>query len=182
MGLRNREDFLEEECFFVTTTCKNFLHVFDRDSCFRILIQSLQFVGNKFDADYLGYVLMPNHLHFIVYFRRENQLSALMRDFKKFTSGEIRRLVEKDDRLDLLEKLRCQSPNQKFKLWQDRFDDVNIRSRKVLEAKLNYIHENPMQEHWKLVDSPEKYPYSSAVFYENGIPSGLEVIHYLEYF
>jgi putative transposase len=182
MGLRNRKEFLEEYCFFVTTSCRNYLHIFDRDTCFRILIQSLQFVGRKFNADYLGYVLMPNHVHFIVYFRKENQLSALMRDFKKFTSGEIRRLVEKDGRFDILEKLRFHRPNQKFKLWQDRFDDVNIRSRKVLETKLNYIHENPLQEHWNLVESPEKYSYSSAAFYENGTPSELEVIHYLEYF
>jgi putative transposase len=65
---------------------------------------------------------------------------------------------------------------------QDWFDDVKLRSRKGLETKLNYIHENPLQEQWNLVDSPEKYPSSSAAFYENAIPSELEIIHYLRIF
>jgi putative transposase len=182
MGLRNRGDFLQEDCFFVTTSCQNFLHVFDGDSYYNILVQSLGFVGKKYEAEYLAYVLMPNHLHFIVYFKKENQLSSLMRDFKKFTSGEIRRLVEEDGRLELLEKLKYSVKEQKFKLWQERFDDVSIRSRKVLETKLNYIHENPMQEHWNLVPRPELYPYSSAAFYEFGVQTDLELTHYLEFF
>ena len=94
----------------------------------------------------------------------------------------IRRLVEMDGRTDLLGKLRYTDRNQKFKLWQDRFDDLAIRSMKVLENKLQYIHYNPMQEHWNLVSSPELYSYSSAGFYEHGLQNDLEVIHYKEFF
>ena len=182
MGLRNRNDFLVENCFFLTTSSWNFLQVFISDSYFRILADSLKFVANKYEADYLGYVLMPNHLHIIVYFKKENQLSNLMRDFKKFTSVEIRRLVENEGRSELLQKLRYSHREQKLKIWQDRFDDVCIRSRKVLETKLNYIHGNPLQENWNLVSSPEQYTYSSAGFYETGIQNNLDVIHYREYF
>ncbi len=182
MGLRNRNDFLQENCFFVTTSCRNFLHVFGCDAHFQILTDSLKFVAKKYDADYLGYVLMPNHLHLIVYFRKENQLSNLMRDFKKFTSGEMRRLLENEGQSQLLQKLRYAHREQKFKIWQDRFDDVSIRSVKVLETKLNYIHKNPLQEKWNLVSSPELYSYSSAGFYETGLQKSLDVIHYKEYF
>jgi hypothetical protein len=34
---------------------------------------------------------------------------------------------------------------------------------------LQYIHNNPLQEHWKLAASPEEYYYSSAKFYATGI-------------
>ena len=34
-----------------------------------------------------------------------------------------------------------------------------------LEQKLTYIHNNPVQLHWQLADTPEEYPWSSARFY-----------------
>jgi hypothetical protein len=34
--------------------------------------------------------------------------------------------------------------------------------------KLNYIHNNPLQDKWKLAEAPEKYVYSSALFYATG--------------
>jgi len=49
---------------------------------------------------------MPNHIHVILYFEIENRLSDYMRDFKKYTSGEIRRLIEKEQNDQLIDKLR----------------------------------------------------------------------------
>lgn len=34
-----------------------------------------------------------------------------------------------------------------------------------LEEKLEYIHQNPLQEHWLLATMPEDYYWSSASFY-----------------
>jgi len=182
MALRNRNLCLDEECFFVTTTCKDWLHVFINDAYFSILTSSLAFVGKKYEADYSGYVFMPNHLHLLIYFKKKNQLSNLMRDFKKFTAGEIQRLVESEARLDLLDKLRYEQREQKFKLWQDRFDDVFIKSKEMIETKLSYIHNNPLQEHWNLAIRPELYPYSSAKYYELAQEYLIQVTHYQEYF
>ncbi len=41
---------------------------------------------------------------------------------------------------------------------------------------------NPLQEHWSLVDSPEKYEYSSAAFYDLGRQTPLPVVDYRNYF
>ena len=35
--------------------------------------------------------------------------------------------------------------------------------------KLDYIHNNPLAEPWKLVIDPCDYKYSSASFYEKGL-------------
>ncbi|MEQ9405812.1 MAG: hypothetical protein RIM99_19630 [Cyclobacteriaceae bacterium] len=35
-----------------------------------------------------------------------------------------------------------------------------------LAQKLDYIHLNPLAEHWNLVDDPCDYEFSSASFYE----------------
>jgi len=37
---------------------------------------------------------------------------------------------------------------------------------KILLQKVNYIYQNPLQEHWKLVSKELDYFWSSASFYE----------------
>ncbi len=50
----------------------------------------------------------------------------------------------------------------------------------VTEQKLDYIHQNPAQEKWKLAELPEDYYYSSARFYlENKDDFGF-LTHYLD--
>ncbi|HRK53018.1 MAG TPA: hypothetical protein PK185_03830 [Cyclobacteriaceae bacterium] len=95
----------------------------------------------------------------------------------------IRKEIEITRQFELLEKLRVQGPKrQVFKIWEDRFDDLFLESTGLLEVKLNYIHLNPLQEHWNLVDRPEKWKYSSASFYELGEQGILPVTDYREYF
>jgi putative transposase len=101
-----------------------------------------------------------------------------MRDFKKFTSGEIRRQIEKDGRYKLLEELRYEKRQQKFKVWQDRFDDVVLYTKKVMESKLEYIHQNPVKA--GIVDYPTKYTHSSAGFYEDISKPPIDILNFNE--
>jgi putative transposase len=132
MGLRKRTLLNEYLIFFITTTCNNWLEIFLDDKYFEILYKSLIFLNKKYSAQITGYVFMKNHIHLIIYFDKQNNLSAYMRDFKKYTSGEIRRLLEKEGYIILLEKLRYDKNGQKFKVWMDRFDDVVIKNSEVL--------------------------------------------------
>jgi putative transposase len=182
MGLRGRNQFSDEKCFFVTTTCYKWFHLLEMNSCKLTLSESINFLNTKYVAATLGYVIMPNHIHLVLYFKKENQLSNWMRDFKKFTSVMVRQQIERAGNIDLLEKLRVPEKSQVFKVWQDRFDDVYLFTKKLLKAKLEYIHGNPMQEHWNLVNRPEDWPYSSAMFYELGKQPVVVVTDYREFF
>ena len=73
----------------------------------------------------------------------------------------IRKQVERHSP-QLLPKMMANSKKQIFKVWQDRFDEVYLESRSVTEVKLDYIHNNPLQERWQLTDKPEEYVHSSA--------------------
>src|SRR6478735_4312150 len=83
MGLRGRNQFLDEECFFVTTTCYNWYKLLEMETCKLIVSESINFLNDKYFAATLGYVIMPNHIHLILYFKKGNQLSNWMRDLKK---------------------------------------------------------------------------------------------------
>ncbi len=181
MSTRNRSYFSDCRCFFVTTSCYLHHHLLHFESCRRIVGASIVFVCRKYQADVLGYVLMPNHVHFVIYFKNENRLSVFMRDFKKFTSVQIRneiaRLAPR-----FLGELEYQYRDQLFKVWNDRFHDQCIKSRRHVRKALSYIHNNPLQEHWRLVEHPTEYPYSSASYYSSFAQGIVPVRHYRCYF
>jgi len=165
MGLRGRKKYNDAQCFFVTTTCYGFKHLFLDDRYYTVLKESLLFLNEKYKAELFAYVLMPNHIHLVINFIEENHLSAYMRDFKKFTAYRIRKLIELDGRKGLLSEIMFERGKQKFKVWQDRFDDVVLETEDVLTTKIEYIHFNPVKA--KIVSHQEKYAYSSANFYSS---------------
>ena len=180
MGLRDRNRFNDQNIFFITTTCNKWLKLLSVGNSIKIVCESLNFCCTKYEVQLLGYVIMPNHIHFIAFFPKPENRSDFMRDFKKFTATHIRKEVEVFAPF-LLEELRYEKGKQMFKVWQDRFDELYLKSRELTEQKLTYIHNNPLQEHWRLVDDPKAYKYSSANFYETGKQGVLSVTHYLEF-
>jgi hypothetical protein len=50
-------------------------------------------------------------------------------------------------------------------LWQERFDDLVIKSDKQFKIKLEYIHYNPVKDN--LVKDPGDWPYSSFLDWKN---------------
>ena len=149
---------------------------------YQTIEDSIIFVNNKYKADMLSYVIMPNHIHLIVYFKEKNELSNYMRDMKKFTSVQIRMKLESLSKTTLLEKIRIQEKDRLYQVWENRFDDLFIATHKYAMNKTKYIHNNPLQSHWKLVKTPEDYMYSSAQFYETGIQPRIPIIDYRTYF
>jgi len=180
MGLRNRTSLTDYNCFFVTTTCFNWEILFLSYKYYQLILNSIVFLNKKYNVQIIGYVIMPNHIHLIIYFEKETHLSEYMRDFKKFTSGEIRRMIERDGEVKLLDRLRFENREQKFKIWMDRFDDLFIYKKETLETKLNYIHQNPVRK--GLVSTSRDYEYSSAKFYYSGKEGLIPVLHYYELF
>ena len=165
MGLRGRSKFVDKKCFFITTTCNGFKNLFKDERYYQTLKDSLLFLNNKYHGELLAYVFMPNHIHLVLNFKKENYLSVYMRDFKKYTSFKIRKLIEIDGRINLLNSIKYEQGKQKFKVWHDRFDDVYIEDEDLLATKIEYIHLNPLRA--KLVKYPEDYKYSSAYTYGN---------------
>ncbi len=145
MGLRY-SDQEGSNCFFITTSFKEWFRYGDVPGVYEALEESLSFYCREYDAGILAYVLMPTHLHFVINIEGK-LLSSFMRDFKKFISQK------EFKRLGLIDTA----------IWQPRYDRVAIASRNVLTAKINYIHDNPTRAN--LVKSPEDWKWSSAASY-----------------
>ncbi len=177
MGLRNRTKLKDYNCFFITTTCYNHISLLNNEVRMEMIYESIRFVNKKYSCQIVAYVWMPNHIHFICYFEKENFLIEYMRDFKKYTSFRIRKsFSENPEERDIFERLKYNYRQQKFKVWTDRFDDLYLFNPKTLLVKLNYIHNNPVKK--GLSPDPWSYKHSSAAYYLNDAARLLPNLNY----
>ena len=144
-----------------------------------IIVESLQFCQKEKGMTVYGYVIMSNHLHMILQ-SDKNDLSGLIRDFKMHTSKKILSAIKTEPEsrrewlLPLLHKY-CEhlKREQQHKLWQDGNHAKVIYTNEFFYEKLNYIHQNPVQD--MLVQEPQDYLFSSARNYAE-LPSLLDII------
>lgn len=153
--------------YFVTITTVYWIDIFTRLNHKNTIINALKYCQEKKGLDIYAFVLMPSHLHMICRSKVGFDLSAILRDFKKFTSKKIIQNIkdEPESRREWLLELfsrACEhlKREQDFKVWQDGYHAEDLTSNKFIYQKLNYIHNNPVKE--KTVEKPEEYWFSSA--------------------
>jgi putative transposase len=168
VGLRGRANYAEEGgVFFITTSFNGRKKLLRDKKYYYVLIASLEHLKKKYGFEIWAYVLMPSHIHLIIAFPKKNKLSAVMRDFKKFTAYKLRKQMEADGNRKTLEELsNPDGRTRRFRIWEPRFDDVGIFTPEVLRTKIDYIHTNPVRA--GLCSNPDQWPYSSARDYTGG--------------
>ena len=134
------------QCFFVTTTLKDWTKLGNQEGFYEALAASLNFCREKHNANIAGYVLMPDHVHLVIFIDGE-YLGPFMRDFKKYTAQKV------------APDLGVESGG----IWMKRYDRVVLYSDEILRIKLNYVHQNPVKA--SLVGSGEDWLWSSASDY-----------------
>jgi putative transposase len=65
---------------------------------------------------------------------------------------------------------KSNSNNTNYQFWQQHNKPVELSTNEMLEQRLNYIHNNPVEA--GIVSEPEHYLYSSAINYA-GLPEKL---------
>ena len=179
MSTRRRDIISNYNCFFITSTINHFIPLFSDEKYITIITDSLTFYSEKYDCKILAFVIMPEHIHIVIFFNNKPKISDFMRDFKKFTSFQIRTLLIEDNKENLLQKFSFRERNQKYRIWMDRFDLKVIISKEMLKSKVDYIHNNPVKR--GLVDSITDWTYSSAGFYFGKNTASLDIRNYGDY-
>jgi putative transposase len=163
--MRTRYKIIEvDQIFFITSTIIEWIPIFTRKPYIDILINSLDFCRQNKGLKLYGYVIMDNHVHLVV---SGDNLSNIIKDFKRHTAREIIKLAQKEDKNWLLNQFKFY--RQKFKsasdyqVWQEGFHPQQIISEKMLHQKIEYIHNNPVRA--GLVEKPQDWIYSSAKNY-----------------
>jgi putative transposase len=164
--------------YFVTFTIVDWLPVFIDELTCKIITNSLSFCIKNKNLRVNAYVVMPNHLHAIVFdgdFNSE-RLKHTLDDFRKFTGRQLADTCEAHFSPIFSEVFRkAAGEDRQRRVWQPTQHPEGIISEQFWQQKVNYIHENPVRK--GLVNRPENWRFSSAKFWANeeGANSDVEV-------
>lgn len=159
---------------FVTFSTIQWVDALSRPQYKDIIIDSLKYCQGNKGLIIHAYVVMSNHIHLILSVEGENNLSDIMRDFKTYTSKTLLATIESNTQesrrswmMWLFKAAGQRNANNKYyQFWQQDNRPKELSSNAMMEQKLDYIHENPVNE--GLVYEPEGYVYSSAIDYSGG--------------
>jgi putative transposase len=175
-----------EGIYFISFASINWIDVFVRPEYFSIITNSLNHCIENKGLVVFSYCIMPSHIHLIFSDDNKNP-SKLLKEFKTFTSKQIRKEIENNpqesrkeclpaDQAGILKMMKeageKNSNVQHFQLWQQHNKPVELWSNYVFDQKIEYIHKNPVEAGF--VDEPHHWNYSSAKDY-SGMKSDVKI-------
>ena len=150
--------------------------LFDSPLFKQIFIRNLDSLRIRLEFLLLGYVLMPEHFHLLIWPQAKANPSCIIASLKERTAKNILKSLKQEaqsiwcrEMLDVVRLPPTVHDEATYRVWQRRFYDFNVWSDKKRLEKLDYMHANPV--HRKLVDSPEDCPRSSWSFTTWEIPA-----------
>lgn len=152
---------------FFTATNLNWLPVLQNDFHKQILVEAIKHRVDNETLTVYGFVIMPNHFHIIWRINGNVNKADFQRDFMKFTARSILKFMKMNNDI-LLPRLKVNAGDREQQLWERNSLSIELYTESVFIQKLDYIHNNPLQNKWQLCEVPEDYYFSSAKFYESG--------------
>jgi REP element-mobilizing transposase RayT len=161
--------------FFITFTFYNWLPLFEKTKAYDLVYKWFDHLHeNNFYVS--GYVIMPNHVHALLYFpAMHKSLNSIIGNAKRFIAYEIIKRLKHQKDYNILDTLYYavkkseMNKGQIHKVFEESFHAEECYTEKVIYQKLHYMHHNPVSKKWNLVKDFTDYEHSSASFYEKGI-------------
>ena len=148
---------------FITFSCHNRLNLLNDDNAKLIFLKHLDKVRSKYEFKLHCFVIMPNHIHLIVYPIPGTSIGQVIGELKSWSPREILDNFKLADApvLDKLKVLR--RSEERLVFWQKRCYDHNCRGMKSVKEKIRYCHRNPVTR--GLVKNPQNWRWSSFNYY-----------------
>jgi putative transposase len=168
---KRRIDDNELYAHFITFSCYHRRRLLDSDQAKRIVLGVLNDELKSHSAKCVGFVIMPDHVHAIVWFPKSNQLSHFVKEWKRKSSSLLNEFI------------RSKFPHYTASfsdtepIWQPKYYVFHIYTQHKLREKVTYMHMNPVRA--GLVERDIDWPWSSARWYAFGKSVGVP-IHWIE--
>jgi REP element-mobilizing transposase RayT len=176
MAIRTRHQ-ITENTWFVTFTCHNWLPLFELTNSYDLVYKWLKLIEEKYRIKTTGFVIMPNHVHVLLYLTHFSvDLNTIMANAKRFMAYDVVKRLAEQGHTDVLTILAsaCSekelAKGQLHKVFEPSFDAKPVYTLHFLHQKLDYIHHNPVAGKWRLCEEFTDYPHSSAAFYVLDVP------------
>jgi putative transposase len=139
----------------------------------QIVISQLGKLVSENKVHISGFVIMPDHVHAILWFDDDRLLPEVIRIWKAGSSHHLHELYRREFPSLLPALVANRSGRMVTTFWQRRYYDFNLSSPEKALEKLNYIHNNPVKQ--GLASSPEGWVWSSARWYGSGKSVGIKL-------
>jgi putative transposase len=152
---------------YLTFSCYRRLWLFKDHFLYQQFICNLDEVRTQLNFKLYGFVIMPNHVHLLIFPQPDSSMSQLLSLLKgRFAHQAIAHLKRNwpqvHSRLKIIHKRETS-----WRFWQAGGGyDRNVYSDDVFVQTLEYMHLNPVRK--KLVQSALDWKWSSAAYYHNG--------------
>jgi len=121
---------------FVTFSCYRRRRLLDHDRAKRVVLGVLHSQLAHRKASCVGFVVMPDHVHAIVWFPIPGQLSVFIQQWKRLSSHHIGQLV-RSRLVHYAEKIGDRDP-----FWQAKYSSFNLYSEEKVREKLTHARES----------------------------------------
>jgi REP element-mobilizing transposase RayT len=156
----------EAAVYYLTYSIVDWLPVFVTETSCKTITDSLTFCHHQKHLRINAFVIMPTHLHLIVFdadFNNERLIPTLA-DFRKYTGHQLSDYCISHGPPCFLDTIRAKATiDRERRFWQPSRHAVAIERESVWQQKLDYLHENPCRK--GLVRNPMDWRYSSATWY-----------------
>ncbi|MGG9962500.1 transposase [Ferruginibacter sp. SUN106] len=147
---------------FFTATILEWKTLLQQNEIKNIIVKSLQYLVHQKRIQLHAFVIMNNHLHLIWQPLPPQTLQSIQHSFLKHTAQEMKWYLQHNN-ADFLSQFKVNAKDRLYQFWERNALSVELRSSKVFDQKLVYIHQNPVKA--GLCILAEEYYYSSANFY-----------------
>ena len=142
-----------------------------------IITDSLNFCHREKHLRINAFVIMPTHLHLILFDEEFNtgRLGETITAFRKFTGQQLTNFCKRHMPQAFLTSI-TQTPrtDRQHQIWQQSKHPEAIKSRKFWQSKFDYLHDNPRRK--GLVRDPLAWRFSSAAYWLQNPPGSSEVV------
>jgi REP element-mobilizing transposase RayT len=167
--------FITEYPQFFTATIIEWQKLLEPDKYKDIIIDSLSFLVKDKRIKLFVFTIMSNHIHLIWQMQPLIHPQHVQRDFLKYTAQQIKLDLQKNNP-EALTHFETDANDRTYQFWKRRSLSIELRTDKVYQQKLDYIHWNPVSA--GICKLPEEYKYSSALFYHTGIDNWEFLTHH----
>jgi len=153
--------------YFVSFATINWIDLFIRECYVEVFIEELKYTIENKGMILHAYCIMPSHVH-LVFEAKNGNPGKMLGELKSATSKTLRKLIQANPSesrkpwiLKMMYEFGQKNGNVKyFQLWQQNNHPIEIRSNEMIDQKINYVHNNPVESGF--VEQPEDWKHSSA--------------------
>ena len=155
--MQYRRIYIKGGTYFFTIVTYKRMKILHYPENIKLLKDAFNYVIKKHPFDIVAYVVMPEHIHFIMNLpEHDKDFSTRIRLLKSYFSRNCKKICyqyHSESRKNKKEKT----------IWQRRFWDHLIRDEADYQKHVEYIHYNPVKH--GLTNSPIEWKYSSFSHY-----------------